>query len=814
MRRPLGPIGQLSASLRAALEIEEEEALRGTIKIRRPKLSEEERKKSGGRFTLLPDFTIPGPYHSRPISAEGRVSFHFARDIVTRTLDGGSQIKWASGGKRLGKGAAAAHGHYIERDGAVAISPAQFDQYASRDGAKPEDVITSNSIFSNISDDAEGRADYWSAVHRNASKQNPDAIELRRRMLPADKWLEISRMVDLPRDLRDAAGELATAPVNQGHKKKHDRAIEMGSDEAAQVLKILRGRINFRTGKGQAVHHRKGRGGRVQYRLTTEFPEGLDAHGRVWVTQEFCRRLSDRGAMYVAAIHAPDEHNDERNHHLHVAYHDRPAKFLEEHGRWDFDYWVKVPNQHDRYNRPFLQPKAEIFTRDPEGGDHRKYAAAFIFQLRSEFADLCNEALEAAGQTRFFDPRSYEAMGIDRAPTKPLGPKPAALEAVGVATAVGRDNAELIWTAELQENLARCRARKKEREDKRADLRRARLNGQDLAPEAENALDRHADLSDELYHLELEEGEFQVTMAMVSSRPLKTVDTCNRILRAVENGKGRKSDRRDRALITQRRSEARDALDKLEEKVAAARPQLDDQMQRIAEIGSALSAIETELAAPPLQAEQPKNLDVPQNQTSSITAPPITEVMDHDLIQRVDEARQRAIEEFAAYLRQDVELDFAWEGNDIIPTGGEIDDWQRSWDAFREEPEIVEVLQARWDRQEAIEAQYLAKVTEERERMVRDALENGTLSATYDGKVWKFRSTDFNLIKFAREHLGSPVVKAALEEWGRRPSAKIADVPAPPSPSPAPAPERSGVGHITPAQQKWLEDRGANGIAG
>src|SRR3546814_18954759 len=70
----------------------------------------------------------------------------------------------------------------------------------------------------------------------------------------------------------------------------------------------------------------------------------------------------------------------------------------------------------------------------------------FIPSLRRKFASITNTVLQARGIHRRLDPRKYTEMGIDRTPTDHLGTKAAALEAIGVPTAVGQLNAMANWS--------------------------------------------------------------------------------------------------------------------------------------------------------------------------------------------------------------------------------------------------------------------------------------------------------------------------------------------------------------------------------
>ena len=67
--RTLGPIGHLSADVRRYIEIEEDEAILGVVKIkRRPRKDDkEERQPAGGRFFCwLPTLRFRGPSQNVP----------------------------------------------------------------------------------------------------------------------------------------------------------------------------------------------------------------------------------------------------------------------------------------------------------------------------------------------------------------------------------------------------------------------------------------------------------------------------------------------------------------------------------------------------------------------------------------------------------------------------------------------------------------------------------------------------------------------------------------------------------------------------
>lgn len=326
IQRPLGPIGHCSAKLRRLLEIKEEEALGGTVRVRkRAKDAASGTAARGNRWKRPADFAVPGAFHTRFVSADGKAPFHCSLEAVSKTGAGGCKISTAQGSKRLASSAPANHNRYIERPEAVAaIEPAGFDGYAER-AAAIEAVDGDQAIVSNIAPTLEERQDYWRAVHRCERTPKPDRLTLVPEHAARDAWQKLADRPDVPGAIREVAQAFATT---KGKRKNRTVALDtIGMDRTA--ARKLVADINGVVGSGKckrAIRLSEGRGGRSQYRFTAEFPDGLDAAGRMAVTTALCEQLGRDGLMYVAAIHAPDHHNDPRNHHLHAAVHDRPAR--------------------------------------------------------------------------------------------------------------------------------------------------------------------------------------------------------------------------------------------------------------------------------------------------------------------------------------------------------------------------------------------------------------------------------------------------------------------------------------------------------
>lgn len=548
-----GPIGHCSVRLRKFLDIEEEQACRWRVKVRR---NSDGKKKGGGRrWVVTPEFGVPGPFTSRPRSAQGCVTFHFSQVTVSKGPGGTSVVTIGACAKDLGPSAAAEHDRYATREDAVlTLSEGKFEQYFGRPNAVEKPDGRTPAILSNISDDAAERYEYWLKVHEHEREAKPDRLVFHRNRLSVSGWRALAIADSLPEEVRDIAADMANRPLASS-RAKGDASLEMDRAEAYKVQQSVRDLLGMRPSR-EPIRVAKGRSGRTQYRLTAEFPAGLDVGARLRILKQFCQALEDLGVMYTAAIHSPDEHNDKRNEHLHIAYYDRPCSRLPD-GRWDFEVAEEVKGQHNRFRYPYRQPKIGELSRCPDGGNPRAYRASVIYSMREHFAELCNEELIKIGSSRLFDPRRYSEMGIDQTPTKPLGPKAAPLEAAGVPTRQGIENAEVLWTYRLEQMRKECAKRRNDRAqliaklddivsemDGSNDAGAARLRARSVEARTFAAvLDTH----------ELEMEEFAVTLEMAYARPDKVAETCARILESLGKGKGSKSDRKDQALIAERK---------------------------------------------------------------------------------------------------------------------------------------------------------------------------------------------------------------------------------------------------------------------
>ncbi|MXP30130.1 hypothetical protein GRI58_15075 [Porphyrobacter algicida] len=555
------PIGHCSARLRQALAIEEEEALCHRVRIRR-EVKDEKRSRSK-RWTATARFDVPAPYRpSRLVSPDGRVSFHFSFETVSKAKGGKSVLTGGSRTTLLSTSAIWDHESYITREGAVpTISAALYEQYVERSRICDESAGVTAAIISNISDDPAERKKFWKAVQECERQAGEDRLAFYPNGLPPTSWLKLAGCDDLTAEARAIAKQLGNAPA----KARKKVFLTVSESQAKATIKAARQALGSEFSR-KAIMISRARAGRTQYRLNGEFPDAIDAAARLRILVSFCEELKRLRVMYTAVIHEPDEHNDERNHHFHIAIYDRPCAKMIGTDVWDFEYRVKVPGQHNRYNFPARQKKITLFSRGSSGKDFRDQGKSMIFALRSRFADLCNEELQRIGSTRLFDPRTFAEMGIDQTPTRPLGPKAAPLEAAGIPTVTGMTNAEIVWSAEFEQAKTACELNAKRRSKRlhkteETIVLASETGNAEIARKLEQLVDRARTKSEFLDRHELSLEEYRVTLEMAWSRSDKTEETCDRIIKSLERGGGTKADRRDESLIRRRWDEASEFAD-------------------------------------------------------------------------------------------------------------------------------------------------------------------------------------------------------------------------------------------------------------
>ena len=327
--------------------------------------------------------TAPARKSTRPVSAEGKTSFHFKLTSV------GKRPKNATS-KTNAPGASWQHILYIEREDAAETLSASRGALAQSLGVGGTPPI---------------KVDAWGAPTNPESTQMSDVQEVTRGLIYVE-----SGNIEHARGVPISFGNCGTRLVER---------LQFWSDlEDAE-------RVN----------------GRVQNRLVVELPYEISAVGRAAIVKRFSEEnLESKGLGYWVVVHKPDPlRNDYRNYHAHIVFTDRPVKRLAD-GRWDF--LVVTEQRRCRKKgggivdyRPHIQKK----DRDMNGPECKTW----IVTMRKSFADIANQVMADEGVAKRYDHRTYEEMGIIKEPTTHLGTRNAAMEAAGVATKIGVKNAHL-----------------------------------------------------------------------------------------------------------------------------------------------------------------------------------------------------------------------------------------------------------------------------------------------------------------------------------------------------------------------------------
>lgn len=158
----------------------------------------------------------------------------------------------------------------------------------------------------------------------------------------------------------------------------------------------------------------------VAREIVVALPEELFAKSRRRLVLAFAKDMADQeGCAVDVAIHAPNRNGDERNHHAHIL---RSTRKLDAAGFGD-----KLDTE--------------------KAGRKRKDD---LEATRARWAEMVNEALERDGHIVQIDHRSLKAQGIDRAPTRHLGPS-----ATGYERRTGQaSRRRLDWDKDVAERLA------------------------------------------------------------------------------------------------------------------------------------------------------------------------------------------------------------------------------------------------------------------------------------------------------------------------------------------------------------------------
>jgi hypothetical protein len=578
---------------------EEEEAFLNPKRRRRPSADEPRRHTSRNRWIAEPDFTYPSGLVDRPRTARGGTTFHFKIEPISKTFiprhADGRIIEWAADDQHTSP---LEHARYIERDGSLESDPREHAVYIERPGSTEiETVMMSGdghaeinevvAFYSNISDDPEIRDLFWKLVPEEESEPRNCNLELNVWRSP-DWWVLLPEMEGIDREFREhacreAAKVLRTAGLPKEHKPKSYRCpVKRGQDILRQLTEIggfdqAEPPVTF------AV-----RGGRMQYRIVIELPHELPPTSRLTVLTETCDYLGslevrtdefgdnrEVGMMFTGVVHAPDRHNDNRNFHVHIVAHERPAILVhDEQGiRWEFS------------------KKKLDATRDIH----------FPKKVRVKVSEIVNARLEAERIERRYDPRKYVEMGIVRTPTTHLGKDAHALDSVGIFHPKGARNGISIWNdarLALEADLARIKAGYGARSEAfkyhliRADgyetHRSDTKAGWQAAVARSLLVDRMIEERRDVLLLQLNE-------AKAKSKAERTIRTCDALLDEIAAGEAEQTTVRNEANIRARRGAAEAWIDGVDQALAADRniiqqafEKLDLNDERLAEVDAEL----------------------------------------------------------------------------------------------------------------------------------------------------------------------------------------------------------------------------------
>lgn len=149
---------------------------------------------------------------------------------------------------------------------------------------------------------------------------------------------------------------------------------------------------------------------RVAREVRIGLPDALAPEARTQLANQYGAALAARyGVAVDVAVHLPDAKGDQRNHHAHLLMTTREL------------------------GPDGLQAKVRVL-------DDRTSGPGEVEWMRETWASMANAALERAQIAERVDHRSYARQGIDRLPTRHLGPKHTAFERKGGSTRIGRYN--------------------------------------------------------------------------------------------------------------------------------------------------------------------------------------------------------------------------------------------------------------------------------------------------------------------------------------------------------------------------------------
>lgn len=475
---------------------------------------------------------VVGSFTASPLTGRDRQSGgfrvpHFDMKPITRTYaptSAGGHVRRGHEGTAM---TAAAHFDYVT-DGAKIGIGTHIDYIRRETGLQdPADDLVLDmldeqdlrneknrlAIFSNIPGGLTRQRSLFEAAERYES--SPRTHYFSASTMEADHFAFILKLGGAPDWFRAMAIRLRAERVAleqdaiaRGHPLKHRDVViaEVTAEEAYDRLAWL-----DQIPAGALFKWKQGRTGRAQHRFVGELPDGLSARDRHEILTQFCGTLDADGWMVVGAIHQPDQHNDRRNFHIHVDGYDRPARWLDKEGKWDFDY---TERRNGKLVRPFAQNKVRYDAAIGTDSSRKPNIAAM---MRHRFITIVNEVVGDQPDIVRYLHGTYADNDVALTPLEHMGNRATGLERRGIVTEVGSRNARKIVADEAAACEARATAAEAALSHELA-LTRSMLAQKRDALDALTALEAYEALQRRLIRRRLQAELADVVVAMARSR--------------------------------------------------------------------------------------------------------------------------------------------------------------------------------------------------------------------------------------------------------------------------------------------------------
>lgn len=370
-------------------------------------------------------------------------------------------------------GSAAEHHRYIHSHG----SGAAHSAYIERDGQ-----FSADRSLSNISGDFQERMRFFELVEVRERDAGGNAVTIDFQRASPQLIYAMTKVHDQPaldRAMTDHAAKGSSKPRRisiEGDLAKFRNELERNG--AALSASISKGRRtpNDQCLAADGIAFHQQRAGRTHFRWVFALPHEFSPGQRRRVLEKLGAYMEREKFMYSAVIHEPDPHNDERNHHIHLIFYDRPCRKLdgtEADFRWVPKHlhkviaaerdaglfereWDFAMERHYRSGRnwkthyPFAAPKS----RDGllRHKDYKK-------RLRAVYAAMVNEVASDFEVREVFNHRSYKDRGaLDQPVTVKLGTSLHMAELCGFTTEPGSANERTQSSWERQQIVDRWTA--------------------------------------------------------------------------------------------------------------------------------------------------------------------------------------------------------------------------------------------------------------------------------------------------------------------------------------------------------------------